>query len=382
MIPALTLLEDQVSLYNARRSGVGYDALTLIEAIADIGTKEMVLYLSKELEGASSYTVWNITQNITFPTNIAVQIPCGVVLNITSGITVTFNGACLNQCALWHVGPGSVVINARTAINTLSYRDFFNPFVVSGGLHGLSPTCYSSPFATSAYGGDGQFVTADNVGGAVAINYGSLGANCLADTVWVVISSFPADTIPGSNFIRQPGSNYFVDFVSTARPFTPRDSAMLMEVELLNDQIVRVDDLRTLTSSMALLERVPETLWTPIIYPGSFTYTGQSGIYLTIGSMMFIYGYIIAHKVSAPNDGTPVEIRGLPKPATYFSGISIHQYGGIEAFRGPGYLSGNIYNAGNSIYITDNVISHGAELVSAFRLTSDVNFTFSGFYIF
>ena len=52
-----------------------------------------------------------------------------------------------NQCPVWRMGLGQIILKQKTAINSQSYRDFFDPFVVSGGLHGLSPTCYSPNFA-------------------------------------------------------------------------------------------------------------------------------------------------------------------------------------------------------------------------------------------
>ena len=56
MIPGLTLIEDQMSFYNVRRSGSSYNAATLLAAIDDLGDTECVAYLPKGLE--DTQTVW------------------------------------------------------------------------------------------------------------------------------------------------------------------------------------------------------------------------------------------------------------------------------------------------------------------------------------
>ena len=49
---------------------------------------------------------------------------------------------------------------------------------------------------TEAYVANGQYICEESM----SIDYGALGANCLEDWVWVIISNFNVPTIPGTNF--------------------------------------------------------------------------------------------------------------------------------------------------------------------------------------
>jgi hypothetical protein len=115
-------------------------------------------------------------------------------------------------------------------------------FVVTGGLHATAAGMISDVFATEAFTDNGRRVTADGVGGAVAIGY--VGAGCqTTDTAWVVISAQTANTI--DQFIRAGTSNYFVDCVSATAPALPDDSAWLMKVTIAGGALSVIEDMRT-----------------------------------------------------------------------------------------------------------------------------------------
>lgn len=134
-------------------------------------------------------------------------------------------------------------------------------WVVGGGVHATSGTCTSATFATEAFTSSGNRVTANGVGGSVAIDYSAvnLGCNCAnpgSDTAWVAISaagqSFAADntrvvdvvpTLPASNFQRVASTNYYVNCSATTQPAAPADTTMLMKATIVNGAITQVDRL-------------------------------------------------------------------------------------------------------------------------------------------
>src|SRR5262245_56131200 len=122
MIPGLSLIEDQISFYNMRRAGNTFNAATILNGISNLGSIDCVAYLSKGLN--DTITVWEIDQDITVPENIAILVPCGVLINVQLGITITFNGPCFNQCNNWHTGPGTIVLNNKSALDSQTYPDF------------------------------------------------------------------------------------------------------------------------------------------------------------------------------------------------------------------------------------------------------------------
>lgn len=381
MIPGLALIEDQMSFYNVRRSGNSYNAATLLASITDLGDTECVAYLPKGL--TDTQTIWTIDQSINFPENISVLIPCGVIINVLSGIDIVFQGPLLTQCPIWKTGPGNAYLLQKTAINSHSYKDFFDPFIVAGGIHGLSPTCFSPTFYTEAYVANGQYILEEYT----SINYGSLGANCLEDWVWVIIAYSNTPTILGTNFINVPGTHYYVDFTSTERPNLPPDSAYLMELHLYNDTINIVNDMRNLDAAQGLLNRIPYVNWTPYIRPGNYTYSAQSGVYVNMGHLIYITGYIEISDVITPGGPGPLEIISLPYdwkiPGTFSSGgVNFHIASGIKSLYGPSSFSGFIPNGLNVIQIAETIVSHVYYyIVAADRVMPGAKLGFSGMYI-
>jgi len=376
MIPALTLIEDQISFYNVRRSGTGYNSATLLSAISDLGNTECVAYLPKGME--DEVTIWTIDQNVTFPENISVLIPCGVMLNVLAGIIITFEGPCFNQCPNWHTSTGQINLNSKTAINSQSYKDFFNAFIVAGGTHGLSPTCYSPNFFTEAYVANGEYIRED----FFSIRYGDLGANCLNDVVWVVISNHDASTIPGTNFIRVPNTHYYIDFTSTTIPALPSDSAFLMEVYLQDDQITRVNDLRAFDAAQGLLERIDPATWIPELYPGSFTYLGRSGTYLRYGKLLYVSGSVTLSG-AADLTGDPLVIRNLPFSDYIASigGFTFHLSRSIRPGAGLGVYTGIIYPGSKEINIVENIAGGLSGFILSNRMLPNTDLYFTGTYI-
>jgi hypothetical protein len=376
MIPGMTLIEDQLSVYNARRSGVDYNSDTLLKAITDLGPIETVVYLSKGME--DTRTVWLIDQDVTFPENLSVLIPCGVVVQVELGITLTFEGQLFNQCVIWHTGLGNIILNSKTAINTQSYSNFFDPFIVSGGIHGLSPTCFSPNFATEAYASNGQYVREP----LQSINYGNLGANCIEDWVWVIISSFNTTTIPGTSFINVPNTHYYIDYVSDTRPILPPESAYLMEVHLQNDQIVQVNDLRALDAVQGLLRRVPIRTWTPILTPGTYSYAVQSGTYIVYGRLIYVEGYIVVDSIPALGSGL-IGIANLPYEYALYAtaAFTLSLSGTIKGASGPGSFSGLLDYTTKLIYIVENIVGKPPQWVDANRLRAPLQLLFTGTYL-
>jgi len=372
----MTLIEDQISFYNVRRSGAEYNAATLLSTIADLGTIECVAYLPKGME--DDVTIWTIDQNVTFPENISVLIPCGVMLHINADVIIAFEGPCFNQCPNWYEGPGQIVLKSKTAVNSQSYSDFFNPFVVFGGIHGLSPTCYSPNFNTGAYVANGQYIVED----LYSIRYGDLGANCADDTVWVIISNFDVSTIPGTNFIRVPGTHYYIDYVSTTIPILPPDSAPLMEVHLLADQIVQVNDLRSFDAIQGMLNRVLPVQWTPILAPGTFGYDYHFGQYLRLGKLLHLSGAIRVNFVSGVPDSA-LTITGLPFEdyAYNFGGFIFTYFTGVKPLQGFSNLAGVIYPDQRHITVLENVMGGFSGYLSAARLRNTFECYFTGTYL-
>ena len=381
MIPAMSLIEDQLSFYNVRRSGVNFNAATILSAIQDLGDTECVAYLPKGLE--DTQTVWTIDQYVVVPENISILIPCGVILQVNAGVAIVFEGPMFNQCPIWRMGLGQVVLKQKTAINSQSYRDFFDPFVVSGGIHGLSPTSFSPNFYTEAYVANGQYISESSR----SIDYGALGANRAEDWVWVIISNFNTPNIPGTNFTNVPNTHYYVDFTSSTRPNLPQDSAYLMEIHISNDSIVLVNDMRALDAAQGLLTRIPYQQWTPYIRPGNYTYTSQSGAYVNMGHLIYLTGYIAISSIIASGGSSPLEIVSLPydwRIAGTFSGggVNFHVASGIKSLHGPSSFSAFIPGNLNLLQIAETIVSHSNYyIVSADRVMPGMQLAFSGMYV-
>jgi Pectate lyase superfamily protein len=124
--------------------------------------------------------------------------------------------------------------------------------VVSGGLPATSGSCTSPAFATEAVTNQGNRVTANGSGGAVAINFGTQGANCSnpgSAVVRTVICAASANTL--GNFHRVgTTSNYFTNVIDTD-PQTPADCATLFDVGITNGIITTVHDKRDLSWTSA-----------------------------------------------------------------------------------------------------------------------------------
>jgi hypothetical protein len=114
-------------------------------------------------------------------------------------------------------------------------------FVRSGGLHGTSGSRVTAAFATEAFTELGNRVTADNLGGAVSIDYGAMGASGTV-TCWTIISAQAGNSL--GNFQRVGTSNYFVNVGETPEPPLPSDSVWLMKVTITTNAITAVEDRR------------------------------------------------------------------------------------------------------------------------------------------
>ncbi len=127
-------------------------------------------------------------------------------------------------------------------------------FVVSGGIHGTSPTCLSSAFATEAFTNAavttkqqdhvGALANGPPYGSTVAINYATQGVGgCTAGTtmVRVAICSVSGNTI-APNWNRVVGSNYFTEHIDTA-PVVPAGCAGLMDVTITNGAIATIANI-------------------------------------------------------------------------------------------------------------------------------------------
>lgn len=120
--------------------------------------------------------------------------------------------------------------------------DHFTSFVVSGGIHGTSTNMVSPAFSTKAYI-NGVYLDHPST----SIDYASLGMGP-SDTAWVILSTDPSLTaISGTNFSRVPGTDYFVDHISTTQPALPANSVWLMKVATSGGAITAVTDLRPLS---------------------------------------------------------------------------------------------------------------------------------------
>jgi len=108
-----------------------------------------------------------------------------------------------------------------------------------GGLHGVSASMTSLPFATKGYTSLGNRVVQTNA----SINYSA--QTCPASaTAWVVASAQPIS--PLGTFLRVPGTAYYTDCTSGAmQPTLPPDSFWLMKVTIAGSQITAVQDLGT-----------------------------------------------------------------------------------------------------------------------------------------
>jgi len=373
VILGLTLIEDQMSFYNVRRSGSSYNSATIIAAISDLGDTECVAYLSKGL--TDTQTVWTIDQSFEVPENITVLIPCGVIVNVLAGMFISFFGPVLNQCPLWKTGPGVVNLLSKTAINSQSYSNFFDPFVVSGGLHGLSPTAFSPNFHTEAYLSNGQYILEP----VTSIDYGAMGAT---NHAWVILSDLSIPNIPGTNFINVPGTHYYIDIVSVARPALPENGVSLMEVEITGGTITRVNDLRALDAAQGLLNRIPFIAWTPSLSPGNYVYAAQSGHYYNMGKLVYVAGYIAVTSITAYGSG-PLKVINLPynyaMDITSFGGITFHRTGRIKPLYGPSSFSGSVEQ--RELLIVENVVGHPVIYVTADRAMPNMELHFTGTYI-
>jgi hypothetical protein len=91
------------------------NAAALNAAITAAGSNACTMPLTAKNGAGSTCTSWNIDANVTIPATILLQVPFGVVANITSGKTFTINGpfsALPNQQVF--SGSGTVVFGARS----------------------------------------------------------------------------------------------------------------------------------------------------------------------------------------------------------------------------------------------------------------------------
>ena len=124
-------------------------------------------------------------------------------------------------------------------------RYFPSGFIVSGGVHGTSTTCTSSPFSLDAFtssssdftsGGNHIGASSNGSGGSKSIDYSVAGANCTnpgSDLVHVMACAIAGSTT--GSWARYTGTNYFTSLA--ASPSTPADCIKLMDVTILNGAI-------------------------------------------------------------------------------------------------------------------------------------------------
>ena len=114
-------------------------------------------------------------------------------------------------------------------------------FIQSGGKHNIGASCTSNAFSVEAFTDQGNRVTADGNGGAVAINYSTVGApGCVSGTTPVhVAACATAGAVINVNWHRYSNSNIFTNFVDPTTP-APTDCVGLMQVTIVNGAITKV----------------------------------------------------------------------------------------------------------------------------------------------
>lgn len=121
------------------------------------------------------------------------------------------------------------------------YTDQFQPFVVTGGLHGVAAGLTAAPDALIAYCA-GEYVTETG-----AITYPDEGE------IWVVADE---DTDGHKlTFTRVPGTHYLIDTTSVEEPATPVGAVPLMLVTTSGGAITGVRDMRARSAVRTLANR-------------------------------------------------------------------------------------------------------------------------------
>lgn len=89
--------------------GLNYTAACINAAITAIGSVVTRLVLRPG--------TWDVNANVTFPANITAVIPAGCVLDVDTGITITFNGPIEADAHDWQSGSGTFTIGSPSYLN-------------------------------------------------------------------------------------------------------------------------------------------------------------------------------------------------------------------------------------------------------------------------
>lgn len=89
--------------------GTNYTAACINAAITAIGSVVTRLILRPG--------TWDVNANVTVPANITAVIPAGCVLDVDSGITITFNGPVEADAHDWQSGSGTFTIGSPSYLN-------------------------------------------------------------------------------------------------------------------------------------------------------------------------------------------------------------------------------------------------------------------------
>ena len=94
--------QEHLSMVEALRYGTARNQATITAALAAIGSTPARLVLTNTGDG-----IWTITSNTTMPSNVILEIPMGVTVNVATGITLGV-GLVIAHQNTWKTGPGTV----------------------------------------------------------------------------------------------------------------------------------------------------------------------------------------------------------------------------------------------------------------------------------
>jgi hypothetical protein len=93
-------------------NGVNYTAATINKAIGAIGSVVTRLVLRPG--------TWDVNATVDFPSNITVVIPAGCVLDVDTGVTITFSGPIEADSPDWQSGAGTFTVLASSNMKIMN----------------------------------------------------------------------------------------------------------------------------------------------------------------------------------------------------------------------------------------------------------------------
>ena len=191
---------DDVDVLSVYGGGSARTVSTISAATAALGSANVGLRFAPG--------TWVIDSDVTLAANFTAIVPAGCVFAVSSGATLTFNGALIRYHGTYTSGSGTVVVNGA---DTLASQDIYADYAADTGSADVYVIAPSPAIGAYAAGQRFRFKAGNTNTGAATLNVNSLGARTIKKerTTDLAAGDIVADDIitvhyDGTNFQIQP----------------------------------------------------------------------------------------------------------------------------------------------------------------------------------